>query len=186
MIFSILQVSRDRKRLLTAPARYLSCVVYCKKGHSLEAVKFSDCTRERPQDNRDLFHFSWIHTFSATPKSLRMWVPVPPIEAGCGLRPTTPCANVLINLLKCIHSTTFCNSVLTNFCNSIQFPLEIHITVSSEKRVELNADAFGKSFTYRAKSNVLVMTPGVGYFKHRWSIVPNYGVLLTSLLVTSQ
>ena len=55
MIFSILQVSRDRKRLLTAPVRHLSRVIYCKKGHSLETVKFSDCTRERPQDNRDLF-----------------------------------------------------------------------------------------------------------------------------------
>ena len=55
------------------------------------------------------------------------------------------------NLLKRIHSSTFCNSVLTNFCNSIHFALEIDKTVSSAKRVELNADAFGKSFTYRAK-----------------------------------
>ena len=31
MIFSILQVSRDRKRLLTASVRHLSSVVYCKK-----------------------------------------------------------------------------------------------------------------------------------------------------------
>jgi len=49
MIFSILQVSRDRKRLLTASVRHLSSVVYCKKGHCLETVKFNDCTRERPQ-----------------------------------------------------------------------------------------------------------------------------------------
>jgi len=32
MIFSILQVSRDRKRLLAASVRHLSSVVYCKKG----------------------------------------------------------------------------------------------------------------------------------------------------------
>jgi len=31
MIFSILQVSRDRKRLFTASVRHLSGVVYCKK-----------------------------------------------------------------------------------------------------------------------------------------------------------
>jgi len=31
MIFSILQVSKDRKRLLTAPLRHLSTVVYLKK-----------------------------------------------------------------------------------------------------------------------------------------------------------
>jgi len=31
MIFSILQVSRDRKRLLTASVRYSSGVVYSKK-----------------------------------------------------------------------------------------------------------------------------------------------------------
>jgi len=36
MIFSILQVSRDRK---TASVRHLSSVVYCKKGHCLETVK---------------------------------------------------------------------------------------------------------------------------------------------------
>ena len=34
MIFSILQVSRDRKRLLTASVRHLSSVVYCKKDQS--------------------------------------------------------------------------------------------------------------------------------------------------------
>jgi len=55
MIFSILQVSRDRKRLLTASARHLSSVVYCKKGHCLETVTFNGCTRERPQYSRDLF-----------------------------------------------------------------------------------------------------------------------------------
>ena len=49
MIFSNLQVSRDRKRLLTASARHLFSVVYCKKGHCLETVKFNGCPRERPQ-----------------------------------------------------------------------------------------------------------------------------------------
>jgi len=55
MIFSILQVSRDRKRLLTASVRHLSSVVCCKKGHCLETVKFNGCTREGPQYSRDLF-----------------------------------------------------------------------------------------------------------------------------------
>jgi len=62
MIFSILQVSRDRKRLLTASVRHLSSVVYCKKG--LETVKFNGCTCERPQYSRDLFR----------PKTLANWL----------------------------------------------------------------------------------------------------------------
>jgi len=49
MIFSIFQVSIDRKILLTASVRHLSRVVYCKKGHCLETVKINSCTRERPQ-----------------------------------------------------------------------------------------------------------------------------------------
>jgi len=55
IIFSILQVSTDCKRLLTASVRHLSSVVYCKKGHCLETVKFNDCARERPQYSRYLF-----------------------------------------------------------------------------------------------------------------------------------
>jgi len=39
MIFRILQVSRDHKALFTAPVRYLTCVVYCKKGHCLETMR---------------------------------------------------------------------------------------------------------------------------------------------------
>jgi len=35
MIFSIFQVSRDRKRLLTASVRHLSSVVYCKKDRTV-------------------------------------------------------------------------------------------------------------------------------------------------------
>jgi len=50
-----LQVSRDRKRLLTASVRHLSSVLYCKEGHCLETVKFNGCTRERPQYSRELF-----------------------------------------------------------------------------------------------------------------------------------
>jgi len=55
MIFSVLQVSRDRKRLSTASVRHLSSVVYCKKCHCLETVKFNGCIRERLQHSRDLF-----------------------------------------------------------------------------------------------------------------------------------
>jgi len=29
------------------------------------------------------FHFSWVYTFSATPRCLRTWAPVPPRETGC-------------------------------------------------------------------------------------------------------
>jgi len=44
IIFSILQVSTDRKRLLTASVRHLSSVVYCGKDHSLETMKLNGCT----------------------------------------------------------------------------------------------------------------------------------------------
>jgi len=53
MIFSILQASRDRKRL-TASVQHLSSVVYYKKGHCLETVKFNGCT-QRSQYSHDLF-----------------------------------------------------------------------------------------------------------------------------------
>jgi len=55
MIFSILQVPRDRRRFLTASVRHLSSMIYCKKWHCLETVKYNGCTRERPQYSRDLF-----------------------------------------------------------------------------------------------------------------------------------
>jgi len=55
MIFTIFQVSRDRKRLLTASVRHLFSMVYCNKDHCIETVRFNGCTRERPQYSRDLF-----------------------------------------------------------------------------------------------------------------------------------
>jgi len=55
MIFSILQVCRDRKRLLTASVQHLSSVVYCKKGQCRGTVTFNGCTRKRLQYSRDLF-----------------------------------------------------------------------------------------------------------------------------------
>jgi len=68
MFFSILQVSRDRKRLLTASVRHLSSVAYCKKGHCLEIVKFDGCTSERPQYSRDFVSCKkrWITGFTVT------------------------------------------------------------------------------------------------------------------------
>jgi len=36
MIFSILQVSGDRERFLTASVRYFTLYVICKKAHGLE------------------------------------------------------------------------------------------------------------------------------------------------------
>jgi len=55
MIFSILQVSSGRKRLLTASVLHLSSVVYCKNSRCLETVKFNGCTRERSQYSHDVF-----------------------------------------------------------------------------------------------------------------------------------
>jgi len=55
MIFSILEVSRDCKRLLTASLRHFVHCGLLKKGHCLETVKLNGCTRERPPYSRDLF-----------------------------------------------------------------------------------------------------------------------------------
>jgi len=67
LIFSILQVCRDCKRLLTASVRHISSVIYCKKGHCLETVKFNGCTLERPQCSRDVFHektlANWLYCY---------------------------------------------------------------------------------------------------------------------------
>jgi len=64
MIFSILRVSRDRKRLLTASLRHLSSVIYCKKGHCPETVKFNGCH----DHSRDLFQVQkcWLTGFTVT------------------------------------------------------------------------------------------------------------------------
>ena len=40
--------------------------------------------------------------------------------------------------MKRIHSSTFCYSVLTNFCNSIHFALETDKTVSSLNSIQLS------------------------------------------------
>ena len=44
-------------------------------------VELARC--ERVMTTRAEFHFSWVYTFSATPRSLRIWAPVPPRETGC-------------------------------------------------------------------------------------------------------
>ena len=44
-------------------------------------VELARC--ERVMTTRAEFHFSWVYTFSATPRSLRIWAPVPTRETGC-------------------------------------------------------------------------------------------------------
>jgi len=44
-------------------------------------VELARC--ERVMTARAEFHFSWVYTFSATPRSLRIWAPVPLRETGC-------------------------------------------------------------------------------------------------------
>ena len=38
-------------------------------------------------DQQIPFYCSWVYTFSATPRSLRTWAPVPPRETGCDRAP---------------------------------------------------------------------------------------------------
>ena len=44
-------------------------------------VELARC--ERVMTIRAEFHFSWVYTFSATPRSLRIWAPGPSRETGC-------------------------------------------------------------------------------------------------------
>ena len=55
MIFSILQVSRDNKRLLTASVRHLFSVAYRNKGHCPQQRSSLTAAHMRPQYSRDLF-----------------------------------------------------------------------------------------------------------------------------------
>ena len=56
----------------------------CKK-HCKHFVKLARC--ERVMTTRAEFHFSWVYTFSATPRSLRIWTTHPPRETGCDPAP---------------------------------------------------------------------------------------------------
>ena len=42
---------------------------------------------ERVMTTRAEFHFNWVYTFSATPRSLRIWATHPPRETGCDPAP---------------------------------------------------------------------------------------------------
>ena len=42
---------------------------------------------ERVMTTQAEFHFSWVYTFSATPRSLRIWATHPPRETGCDPAP---------------------------------------------------------------------------------------------------
>jgi len=51
------------------------------KKHCKQFVELARC--ERVMTTRAEFHFSWVYTFSATPRSLRIWATHPPWETGC-------------------------------------------------------------------------------------------------------
>ena len=109
----------------------------CKK-HCKQFVELARC--ERVMTTRAEFHFSWVYTFSATRRSLRIWATHPPRETGCDPAPparlcwsssssfphifTTTSWNwtvtKLIQLLRGIDSTTFrflqCSGVLALIC----------------------------------------------------------------------
>ena len=108
------------------------------KKHCKQFVELARC--ERVRRTQAEFHFSWAYTFSATPRSLRIWATHPLRETGCDPAPlaqlcwsssssfpytfTTTSWNwtvtKLIYLLKGIDSTTFrflqCPGVLALIC----------------------------------------------------------------------
>ena len=55
------------------------------KKHCKQFVELARC--ERVMTTRAEFHFSWVYTFSATPRSLRICATHPPRETGCDPAP---------------------------------------------------------------------------------------------------
>ena len=55
------------------------------KKHCKQFVELSRC--ERVMTTRAEFHFSWVYTFAATARSLRIWATHPPRETGCDPAP---------------------------------------------------------------------------------------------------
>ena len=108
------------------------------KNHCKPFVELARC--KRVMTTQAEFHFSWVYTFSATPRSLRIWATHPLRETGCD--PASPaqlcwsssssfphiCTTTswnwtvtkLIELLRGIDSTTFrflqCPGVLNLIC----------------------------------------------------------------------
>ena len=108
------------------------------KKHCKQFVELATC--ERVRRTQPEFHFSWVYTLSAMPRSLRIWATHSPRETGCDPAPpaqlcwsssrsfphicTTTSWNwtvtKLIELLRGIDSTTFrflqCPGVLALIC----------------------------------------------------------------------
>ena len=57
----------------------------CKKIHRKQFVKLARC--ERVLTTWAVFHFSWIYTFFATPRSLRIWATHSQRETSCNPAP---------------------------------------------------------------------------------------------------
>ena len=56
-----------------------------QKKHCKQFVELARC--EMIMTTRAEFHFSWVYTFSATPRSLLIWATHPPRETGCDPAP---------------------------------------------------------------------------------------------------
>jgi len=57
----------------------------CKKIHRKQFVELARC--ERVMTTWAEFHFSWVYTFFATPRSLRIWATHSLIETSCNPAP---------------------------------------------------------------------------------------------------
>ena len=86
--------------------------------HHLHAKKrckqFAELARcERVMTIREEFHFSWVYTFSATPRSLRIWATHPPGETGCDPVPPAQLCWSSSSSFPCIYNTTSWNWTVT-------------------------------------------------------------------------
>jgi len=67
------------------PKSTKSTIIQMQKKHCKQFLELARC--EKVMTTQAEFHFSWVYTFSATPRSLRIWATHPPRETGCDPAP---------------------------------------------------------------------------------------------------
>ena len=79
--------------------------------HYKQFVELARC--ERVMATQEEFHFSWVYTFSSTPRSLRIWATHPPRETVCDAAPSAQLCWSSISSFPHICTTTSWNWTVT-------------------------------------------------------------------------
>jgi len=78
-----------------------------RKKHCKQFVELARC--ERVMTTRAEFHFSWVYTFFATPRSLRIWATHPQRETGCDSAPPAQLCWTSSSSFPSMYNTTSWN-----------------------------------------------------------------------------